>query len=63
VSALRVYLAEARAIFAARAVCRGAVVPAALSSPDQERLRWFPLPGEGRPESHGNRDRQPEEIL
>jgi selenocysteine lyase/cysteine desulfurase len=60
VSALQGYLAKARRIFAARAAQPASPVPPALASADQERLRWFPLPGEVAPHHHGGHDHDPE---
>ncbi len=59
-SALREYLDEARTIFAARAVTAGPLAPAALASADQERLRWFPLPGDATSGDDDGAARHPE---
>jgi selenocysteine lyase/cysteine desulfurase len=45
--ALLGYLADARRIFSAREAAPGSHAAASLASAEQERLRWFPLPGEG----------------
>lgn len=56
-SALRGYLDDARTVFADRAVCHGPAASACLDSPEQERLRWFPLPGEGYPQDTDDLER------
>ncbi len=59
-SALRGYLEAARRILDARAAHRPADAPAALDRADQERLRWFPLPGETHPLAPDTDVRDPE---
>ena len=58
--ALREYLDEARTIVAARAATPRPSVPEVLAGADQERLRWFPLPGGAQPGDQDGNVRDPE---